>query len=107
MAALEVVKKVKESINRQKTAVSMHEVEFSFHAPGAKTVCITGKFNEWNTSSLPMKKGKDGTWRIKLKLLPGKHEYKYIVDGTWAQDIPCTDMVLNPFGTYNCVIAVQ
>jgi 1,4-alpha-glucan branching enzyme len=107
MAALEAVKKMKESLSSQRTTGTMREVEFTFHAPNAKKVCIAGKFNAWDTSSTPMKKGKDGTWRIKIKLSPGKHEYKYFVDGAWAQDLPCADLVLNPFGTHNCVIAVQ
>jgi 1,4-alpha-glucan branching enzyme len=107
MAPLEVVKKMKESLSRPRTTGTMHEVEFMFHAPNARKVCIAGKFNDWNTKSMPMKKGKDGTWRIKLKLSPGKYEYKYFVDGAWASDMPCAELVPNPFGTYNCVITVQ
>ena len=56
---------------------------------------------------MPMKKGRDGTWRIKVKLPPGKHEFKYFIDGAWAQNIPGTEMVPNPFGTYNGVIGVE
>jgi 1,4-alpha-glucan branching enzyme len=107
MAALEVVRKMKESLSRPRTTSTTHEVEFTFHAPEAKKVCIAGKFNDWNTKSMPMKKGKDGTWRINLKLSPGKYEYKYFVDGAWSSDMPCAELVPNPFGTYNCVIAVQ
>ncbi len=107
MAALEVVKKMRESITRPKMASASHEVEFTFHAPEAKKVCIAGKFNDWNTSSKPMKKGKDGTWRIKLNLSSGKHEYKYFVDGAWASDLSCSELVPNPFGTENCVISVH
>ncbi len=54
-----------------------------------------------------MKKDKEGTWKIKVKLAPGKYEYKYFVDGTWAQDLPCTDLAPNPFGTFNCEIKVE
>ena len=107
MAALEVVKKMRESMSRPQMAGTTHEVEFTFHAPEAKKVCIAGKFNDWNTSSKPMKKGKDGNWRIKLNLSPGKHEYKYFVDGAWASDLSCSELVPNPFGTENCVISVH
>jgi 1,4-alpha-glucan branching enzyme len=107
MAVLEVVKKMSGSfIGPQMTGVT-HEVEFTFHAPEARKVCIAGKFNAWDTHSMPMKKGKDGTWRIKLKLPPGKHEYKYFVDGAWASDLKCSELVPNPFGTNNCVISVH
>jgi 1,4-alpha-glucan branching enzyme len=73
----------------------------------AGKVCIAGKFNAWDTKSTPMKKGKDGTWRIKLSLAPGKYEYKYLVDGAWASDKSCTESVPNPFGSSNCVITVH
>lgn len=107
MAGLEVVKKMRESISRPQMTGATHEVEFTCHAPMARKVCISGKFNAWNTSSMPMKKEKDGTWRIKLNLLPGKYEYKYVVDGTWASDLSCSELVPNPFGTDNCVISVH
>ena len=107
MTALNVVKKMKESLGEPQPAGAMHEIEFAFHAPDAKKVCVAGKFNNWNTSSMPMKKGKDGTWRSKVKLSPGRYEFKYFVDGAWAQNIPGVDVVLNPFGTYNGVINVE
>jgi len=103
MAALETGKKIKESIGR---AATMQQIEFTFHAPEAKQAYIAGTFNDWNVKSMPMKKGKDGTWRIMVKLSPGRHEYKYFVDGTWAQDISGAKLVPNPFGTYNGVIVV-
>ncbi len=102
MAVLESAKK------SGKTKVSsMQEVAFSYYAPAAKKVYLAGKFNDWNTTSLLMKKDKDGTWRTTVRLAPGNYEYKYFVDGAWAQDVPCTDIVPNSFGTYNCVIGVQ
>ncbi len=104
MAALEAVKKIKESISR---AVKMQQIEFKFRAPEAKKIYIVGTFNDWNTKSMPLKKGKDGTWRIMVKLPTGRYEYKYFVDGTWAQDIPGAEMVPNHFGTNNCVIDVE
>lgn len=107
MAALEVVKKMRESISRPQMTGAKQEVEFTCHAPMAGKVCIAGNFNAWNTSSMPMKKEKDGTWRVKLKLSPGKHEYKYFVDGAWASDLSCSELVPNPFGTDNCVISVH
>jgi 1,4-alpha-glucan branching enzyme len=54
-----------------------------------------------------MKKEKDGTWRIKLKLPPGKYEYRYFIDGAWASDQSCSELVPNPFGTDNCVMSVH
>ncbi len=107
MPIMEDVKRLKESIIKSNKTGAMQEVEFTLHAPDANKVCIAGQFNEWNTKSMPMKKSKDGTWRIKIKLPRGKYEYKYLVDGAWAQDISGAEMIPNPFGTSNCVINVQ
>ena len=104
MAALETIKKIKESIRR---AATMQLMEFTFHAPEAKKVYIAGTFNDWNTKSMPMKKDKDGTWRIMVKLSLGKYEYKYFVDGMWVQDMPGAELAPNPFGTNNCVISID
>jgi len=106
MAALEAVRKMKDAVSRSQTAGAMREIDFSFRAPQAKKVCIAGTFNNWNPTSMPMKKDKDGTWKIKLKLSSGKYEYKYVVDGMWAQNVPNTETVPNSFGTLNCVIGV-
>ena len=68
---------------------------------------MAGKFNDWDTKSQPMKKDKQGTWKIKMKLAPGKYEYKYFVDGACVQELPCADLTQNPFGTSNCQITVE
>jgi 1,4-alpha-glucan branching enzyme len=107
MTALEMVKKMGEPVCMPQATGAMHEVEFTFRAPKARKVYIAGHFNAWNQNSTPMKKGKDGTWRIKLKLSPGKYEYKFFVDGEWASDQSCAELVPNPFGTTNCVISVH
>ena len=106
MAIMEPAKKMRETVMPPKQAGQEQVVEFSYLAPAAKKVCLAGKFNSWNTNSLPMKKDKNGTWRISIKLQPGRHEYKYFVDGAWAQDLPCSDKIPNAFGTFNCIRAV-
>jgi 1,4-alpha-glucan branching enzyme len=58
MAALETIKEIKESIGRPAT---MQQIEFMSRGPEAIKVYIAGTFNDWNTKSMPMKKGKDGT----------------------------------------------
>ena len=106
MAVMRTVKKMKDLVTPATTA-QKQEVEFTFHAPDAKRVCVAGTFNNWNESSMPLKKDKDGTWRKEVKLAPGRYEYKYVVDGVWVQDLPCAESALNAFGTYNCVIGIK
>lgn len=109
MAMMETARKMKEPFLKAKETPSQgrtQDVEFTFYAPAARRVSLAGKFNDWNTTSMPMKKDKDGTWRTTVKLMPGRYEYKYFVDGSWAQDVPGAEMVPNAFGTRNCVIGV-
>lgn len=51
----------------------------------AREVILSGSFNNWSTMQLPMKKAGNG-WKICIELEPGKHLYKYIVDGRWITD---------------------
>jgi len=104
MEASEPVKKIKGSSGKP---AKVQEVELTFRIPEAKKIFVAGTFNDWDTKSMPMKKGKDGTWRVTVKLPPGRYEYKYFVDGVWAENLPGTDTVPNSFGTYNCVISVN
>jgi len=57
---------------KEEKKVRKKTVEFSLDAPKAKEVYLAGEFNDWDTQSLPMKKGKDGVWRTKIKLAPSK-----------------------------------
>ena len=81
-------------------------VELTHFAPWAREVCITGEFNAWEIGSTPMKKDESGTWRARLKLLPGRYEYKLCADGCWVEDLPGAEPVPNPFGTRNFVLWV-
>lgn len=51
----------------------------------AKSVIVTGSFNNWNTAEIMMEKTDTG-WKIPIVLAPGNYEYKYIVDGAWMLD---------------------
>lgn len=54
-----------------------------------------------------IKRGKDGNWKVKASLPPGRYEYKFFVDNRWVEDFPGTELVLNQFGTQNCVLRVE
>lgn len=83
------------------------KIAFTFHAPEAKEVYLTGEFNYWSTNSLPMRKDKDGIWKTEIKLPPGRYEYKYFADRTWVEEIPGEEVIPNPFGTQNVVVSVK
>jgi 1,4-alpha-glucan branching enzyme len=81
--------------------------EFAFYSSEATNVYVAGEFNGWNTESLPMKKDKDGVWRSKVQLLPGRYEYKLFADNAWIENLPGTEAIPNPFGTQNFIILVK
>lgn len=82
-------------------------VEFKYYAPKAKKVSVAGTFNKWDAKKLSAKSNSRGTWLAKANLKPGRYEYKFVVDGNWANDPRCTCCVSNAFGTQNCIVEVK
>lgn len=83
------------------------KTEFSVSTPQAKNVFLVGDFNQWNPITHPLKREKGGIWKITLALDPGKHEYRFLIDGQWTNDLHCSSFVENPFGTKNCLRIVR
>lgn len=60
---------------------------FAFPAPAADSVSVAGTFNAWDTTTLHLRKGRDGVWAGDLPLRSGRHAYKYFVNGRdWYAD---------------------
>jgi len=81
--------------------------EFKLYAPQAKKVSLVGSFNNWDTKSLSAKKDSKGNWAVNVSLKPGRHEYKFFVDGSWINDPNCSQLISNSFGSQNCTIEVR
>lgn len=59
-----------------------------FQLPGyldAEAVVLSGSFSNWSEDRLQMERGGNG-WFFEMPLGPGKHYYKFIVDGKWMVD---------------------
>src|SRR4051812_14465039 len=82
-------------------------VKVRLDAPAADSVAVTGDFNAWDLEGRPLKRGADGIWEVTLLLAPGRYEYRFLVDGRWADDPACTERVPNGFGSDNCVLRVE
>ncbi len=67
-----------------------------------KEVFLSGTFNTWSTSGLPMVRTGD-TWIALVRLNPGRHEYKYIVDGEWRSDPRNQNRLDDGYSDYNSV----
>jgi len=64
------------------------EPNYTFHQKGfkdAKTVYLAGDFDNWSPNTLLMAH-KGDEWTYSVYLSPGKHLYKFIVDGNWTKD---------------------
>lgn len=89
-----------------------HATKFTCGAPEAKAVFLAGTFNGWKPDATPMTKDGEGEWSVSLKLAPGHHEFKFVVDGDWCCEpgchgsAECPKCVPNDFGTMNRVIDV-
>jgi 1,4-alpha-glucan branching enzyme len=81
--------------------------DFKLYAPQAKRVSLAGSFNKWDTKANNAKKDSKGNWSTKIKLKPGKYEYKFFVDGSWQIDPKCISRVTNVFGSQNCVVEIK
>jgi hypothetical protein len=72
----------------------------------AKIVALTGSFNHWDQSQFIF--GREGEeWICRIDLEPGKHAYKFIVDGNWLLDPANTETEDDDYGVKNSVIVVK
>jgi hypothetical protein len=73
--------------------------------PDASIVALAGSFNNWNQSQFIF--GKEGDeWVCRIDLEPGKHAYKFIVDGNWLLDPGNPNTEDDDYGVKNSVIMV-
>ena len=58
--------------------------------PTVGSVALAGSFNGWSTTTTPMVRRPDGTWRAWVPLAEGLHEFKFHINGAWPSDM-CFD----------------
>lgn len=84
-------------------AKTLIEQPFSYTAPTAETVLLVGDFTHWEKDPIRLQRQAGGVWRTKVPLPPGKHHYRFIVDGVWRDDPEAATRVANPFGSEDAV----
>ena len=82
-------------------------VDFGFSAPQARNVSVAGTFNNWNTNALKLTRDFRGNWSGSWNLKPGRYEYRFFVDGNWADDPKAKTTVQNEFGSKNAILDVK
>ena len=87
--------------------VGLSKIRFSIDAPEAKSVYVTGSFNDWSLDDTCRMHEKDGTWEAEIPLKPGLYKYQFIVDGVWKEDPKNSRKERNSFGDINSLIEVS
>lgn len=85
------------------TTTANQAQEFFYRAPEATSVQLVGDFTHWQSRPIQMHKRSDGIWRAEVALPPGKHHYRFLVDGVWCDDPECTIRVPNAYGSHDMV----
>jgi len=71
----------------------------------AKEVSVAGSFNDWSTSAAKMKRQGD-EWIVETIAEPGRHMYKFVIDGQWIID-PANKETEMENGYTNSVIVIK
>jgi 1,4-alpha-glucan branching enzyme len=89
-------------------AAGNRSVTFRLHAAPDAEVRLAGTFNGWEPSAYPLEPvtAERDLHQATLVLPPGRHEYKFVVNGAWQADPDCPECAVNAFGSLNSVIHV-
>jgi 1,4-alpha-glucan branching enzyme len=84
------------------------KVTFTVPAEEATSVAVVGSFNEWNAKSTTLKKLKNGSFKGTVDLEANtSHEFKYLIDGTYVNEIEADGYAWNDFaGAENSIITL-
>ena len=75
----------------------------------ARSVCVAGDFNDWDSRALPMKQRKDGTWAATIRLPKARtYQYRFVVNGDqWISDDQADAQAPNVHGSHNSVLDLR
>ena len=91
----------------EKEVSELQKIRFQIEAPGAKSVYVTGSFNDWSLDDTCRMIERDGTWEAEIPLKEGLYKYQFIVDGVWKEDPRNERKERNSFGDINSLIEVK
>jgi 1,4-alpha-glucan branching enzyme len=93
-------------VQKSRPAAPKRPVTLATRIEKAKTVAVSGDFNDWAPVGIPMEKSGQGEWCLTFKLPPGEYQYRLLVDGRWHDHPEAKKRVPNPFGSDNCVLSI-
>ncbi len=94
--------------NKDRTSCRVSFLLHSEAAPDARNITIVGDFNNWDPAASPMKRLKNGDFKIILSLPSGReYRFKYLINGSrWENDWCADKYVPNSFGSDDSVVVV-
>ncbi len=77
-------------------------------APDAGKVNLAGEFNNWSITETPLKKLKNGDYKITLGLACSReYRFRYVIDGAlWENDWYADKYVTNPYGCDDSIVVI-
>jgi chromosome partitioning protein len=100
--------KMQEIIREQAREMrELFPIRFTYEAPNAKSVFVTGSFNDWSLDDTCRLKAVDGRWEAVIPLKQGVYKYQFIVDGVWRDDPKNPRRERNSFGDVNSLFEVK
>jgi len=84
-------------------------VEFELDRDGAETPYLMGSWDGWQRPGIPMLRepGESAIWKIRVKLPPGEHQFRYRIGDDWENDATADRSVPNGMGGRNSVVVVE
>ena len=85
-----------------------HRVRFTYQGEPGLRVFLASDFNGWNPEAKQLlDAANDGNYTVRCLVLPGRHEYKFVVNGEWILDPANQNRSCNERGDWNNVIVVE
>jgi hypothetical protein len=82
-------------------------VRFAYVDDQARTVCVSGSFNNWSEHSHCMSQSLN-TWSVALALPPCRYQYLFVIDSRMRREDPWNVFAEdNGFGMKNSVLLVE
>ncbi len=72
------------------------------------TIALAGSFNHWRTDrNFLQDEDGDGIYSLTKELSPGRHIYKFVIDGNWLQNMANPLSEPDGFGGFNSVVEME
>lgn len=83
-------------------------IKFELFMPRANSVHVTGSFNDWSRTALPMQRLRDGWWMCHARLPLGEHQFQYLIDNReWLADFAAHGVELNGYGCWVSQLRIE